>query len=266
MTLFVSSALLSQTTNIALGKKARQSSDKYNQGAAANAVDGNKTGKWTFDSSNTITHTNDQKDPWWEVDLGATYDISKIEIWNRTDECCWNRLQNFYIMVSENPIAANSTTENQFIGGAHQFTTVKHPSMILDGKKRGRYVRIFIPGENKVLSLTEVEVFGTPVLEMNCAGSRTGAKVKFLSKQGQTIKLQVDWNEGATFVGKTNLAIDNGVCETCPTLGGIGTSNPRTATYVIKQTDATKPVTVKWGGNAGNIKYCGADRSIVIPK
>lgn len=112
--------------------------------------------------------------------------------------------------------------------------------------------------------LTNEGAAGSGSLEMGCAGSKTGAKVKFLSKQGQTIKLQVDWNESATFVGKTNLAITNGVCETCPTLGG-SSANPRTATYVIKQTDATKPVTVKWGGNAGNIKFCGADRSIVIP-
>lgn len=149
-------------TNVAKGKTAKQSSTKYDQnGAASNAVDGKTTGTWAG-SNNTITHTNDQDDPWWEVDLGGVYDISKIEIWNRTDECCWNRLQNFYVMVSENPISANSTTQNQYDAGPHAFTTSGHPSMILNSNKKGRYVRIFISGKNKVLSLAEVQVYAKP--------------------------------------------------------------------------------------------------------
>jgi hypothetical protein len=101
---------------------------------------------------------------------------------------------------------------------------------------------------------------------MDCAGSKNGAKVTFVSKEGQTIQLKVDWNEGATFVGNTNLALTNATCEDCPTLGGIDkTKNPRSATYTIHQTDPSQPVIVKWGGNAGNIKFCGADRSLEIP-
>ncbi|MEO1262001.1 MAG: RICIN domain-containing protein [Bacteroidota bacterium] len=147
---------------VAKGKTARQSSTKYDaRGAASNAIDGNKNGNWAW-SNNSITHTNDEKDPWWEVDLGGVYDISKIEIWNRRD-CCWDRLKNFHIMVSERPISNNSTTQNQFIGGAHSFTSGDHPSMILEGNKRGRYVRIFLKADNMPLSLTEVEVHGRRV-------------------------------------------------------------------------------------------------------
>ena len=146
---------------VAKGKMARQSSTKYApNGAASFAVDGNKNGNWSW-NNNSITHTKDEKDPWWEVDLGSVYDVSKIEIWNRRD-CCWDRLQNFYLMVSENPISGNSTTQDQFVGGAHSFTSGDHPSMILEGNKRGRYVRIFLKGDGKPLSLTEVEVYGSP--------------------------------------------------------------------------------------------------------
>ncbi|MEO1262000.1 MAG: DM9 repeat-containing protein [Bacteroidota bacterium] len=147
---------------VAKGKKARQSSTKYDQnGAASNAVDGNKNGNWSW-NSNSLTHTQDEKDAWWEVDLGAVYDVSKIEIWNRRD-CCWDRLKNFYVMVSEGPISSNSTTNNQFVSGANSFTTGDHPSMILEGNKRGRYVRIFLKADNMPLTLAEVEVYGSPV-------------------------------------------------------------------------------------------------------
>lgn len=106
----------------------------------------------------------------------------------------------------------------------------------------------------------------SPFISLECKGSQNGARVTFTSKQGQTINLRVDWDEGATFVGKTNLKITNGVCETCPTLGGIDTKkNPRSATYIVKQTNPNQPVTIMWGGNEGNIKFCGSDRSLVIP-
>jgi hypothetical protein len=100
---------------------------------------------------------------------------------------------------------------------------------------------------------------------MDCANSKSGAKVTFLAKEGQIISLKVDWNEGATFMGKINLALTNATCEDCPNLGGLDRKLPREATYTIRQTDPSQPVIVKWGGNAGNIKFCGADRSLVIP-
>ncbi len=158
----MSITLSAQSTNIAKGKTAKQSTTAYNQiGAASNAVDGNTNGMWSHNNNNSITHTSEDNNPWWEVDLGAVYDISKIKIWNRADACCWNRLQNFHVMVSESPISANSTTENQFISGAHSFTAADQTSLILEGNIKGRYVRIFLPGNKKVLSLTEVEVFGS---------------------------------------------------------------------------------------------------------
>ncbi len=107
----------------------------------------------------------------------------------------------------------------------------------------------------------------SPFISLECKSSQSGARVTFTSKQGQTINLRVDWDEGATFVAKNNLKITNGICENCPTLGGIDTKkNPRSATYIVKQTDPNQPVTIIWGGNEGNIKYCGSDRSLIIPK
>ena len=101
-------------------------------------------------------------------------------------------------------------------------------------------------------------------LTLDCENSKTGAKLTLLSKNGQNIKMRLDWDEGATFSGLA-LDITNGSCESCPRVGGIGRPHGTSAIYEIRQTDATKPVIIKWGGQPGNRKYCGEDRSMIIP-
>lgn len=148
--------------NVALGKKARQSSE-YNVGisGAEKAVDGNLDGRFKFNRQNSITHTKDEQNPWWEVDLGESYEISEIKIWNRFD-CCWQRLQNFHITVSEQPITQNNTKQNLFVSGFQAFANANEKSKSFKGNKRGRFVRISmkVTGKNRPLSMTEVQVFG----------------------------------------------------------------------------------------------------------
>jgi hypothetical protein len=64
----------SSSGNVAHGKSASQSSTYGEQFSASNAVDGN---------TNTFSHTKDSNS-WLEVDLGANFDISSINIIN----CC----------------------------------------------------------------------------------------------------------------------------------------------------------------------------------
>lgn len=175
-------ALTAQSSNVAKGKAARQSSNAFSTTASL-AVDGNTNGKW---GSNTITHTNEENNPWWEVDLGGVYDISEIKIWNRTDACCWNRLQNFYTMVSENPISANSTTANQYTKGPLSFSGAAETSKSLKGNAKGRYVRIFIAKDKIPLSLAEVEVMGKPA-QVSCEAST--AKLKYQTSMNKGDKL-----------------------------------------------------------------------------
>lgn len=149
--------------NLALGKPATQSTETSYGTPASNAVNGETRGVWASSSNNDITHTNIQTNPWWEVDLGSVQDIGEIVVWNRIDACCWSRSQNFYVMVSEEPITETSTTEHQFGEGPMSFTAVTEASITINGYARGRYVRIFIEGDEKILSLSEVQVYaGTP--------------------------------------------------------------------------------------------------------
>ncbi len=80
--------------NVAPSGTATQSSTAYDA-AAQRAIDGNTNGDF---NSGTQTHTReDEKHPWWEVDLKSGQDVSEIVIWNR--EGFEDRLEGFTLTV-----------------------------------------------------------------------------------------------------------------------------------------------------------------------
>lgn len=82
---------------VAQGKPATQSSTGYDAPAAL-AVDGKTDGHF-FDAKST-THTNQELNPWWEVDLGQQVKIDKIHVWNRNDSPgVGNRLNGFRLAL-----------------------------------------------------------------------------------------------------------------------------------------------------------------------
>jgi hypothetical protein len=78
--------------NIALTGKATQSSVGF-RSPAAKAIDGNHNGSFA-----SCSCTNEEQDTWWEVDLGTSFPINSVVVWNRTD-CCPERLDNVSIQV-----------------------------------------------------------------------------------------------------------------------------------------------------------------------
>ena len=162
------SANTSQNTNLALRKSATQSSDlgspfQANEGLASIAVDGNTNGNG---STGQITHTacggqyasgecKGSDNPWWSVDLGANYNVNKIQIWNRTD-CCSERLTNFRIWTK------SSTSDwEEFSPGAKTYNSAEQYPLNFTGNKQARYVMIQLTGKGVFLSLAEVKVFGS---------------------------------------------------------------------------------------------------------
>lgn len=143
--------------NIAIGKSVRQSSTDYG-GAASRVVDGNTDGNY-FGGS--VSHTALEREAWWEVDLGGSFDIGSIRLWNRTD-CCSGRLSNFYLLVSERPFSSSRLSDALNNPNVFKY---HHPgqantSLQIPVKSRGRYVRVQLAGAD-YLSLAEVMVFGT---------------------------------------------------------------------------------------------------------
>lgn len=68
--------------NVAPKGTATQSSVAFD-GPAKLAIDGNTDGRY-FDSK-SVTHNNQEDNPWWEVDLGTDRRIDRLAVWNRTD-------------------------------------------------------------------------------------------------------------------------------------------------------------------------------------
>lgn len=145
-----------KNTNLALGKIANQSSIGYN-GDPRRAVDGNTDGNF---NSNSVTHTNNAPQQWWQVDLGRSQKIDRIRIWNRTD-CCGQRLSNFYVLVSDNPFRSGNLRPslNQADIWKYYNQGTAGVSTEIEVNTFGRYVRIQLAGSD-YLSLAEVEVFG----------------------------------------------------------------------------------------------------------
>jgi len=71
----------SRGENIARKGKASQSTTDFG-GSAERAIDGNTSGLFP---ENSVTHTAQQANPWWEVDLGSAQPIDDITLWPRTD-------------------------------------------------------------------------------------------------------------------------------------------------------------------------------------
>lgn len=92
--------------NLALGKPASQSSTADNDQAVAGlAVDGNTSGIF---AEHSISHTNREQDPWWEVDLGEVCTIQEVRVWNRCDGV-EDRLKNLRIIFSDKPFEIQGT-------------------------------------------------------------------------------------------------------------------------------------------------------------
>ncbi|KAI8489552.1 hypothetical protein Bbelb_327190 [Branchiostoma belcheri] len=137
--------------NIALGKPAYQTSTHSVSATADRAVDGNTNTNY-FDGS--CTHTETQDNPSWWVDLGQSYVIGRVVIFNRQD-CCPERLNPFNIHIGD----SDQVSENPKCGGDHQFEVTRPSIAIWCPGMLGRYVGVRLHGTGRALTLCEVQVF-----------------------------------------------------------------------------------------------------------
>ncbi len=81
--------------NLAPKGEAKQSTTDYG-GEAKRANDGNTDGEYT---KNSVSHTAQEDNPWWEVDLKSEQSIDRVLLWNRTDGETEERIRNFRVLV-----------------------------------------------------------------------------------------------------------------------------------------------------------------------
>ena len=133
-----------------------QQRDNGNNG---NRQNGNRNGNF---EAGSLIHTDLDVEAWWQVDLGSSYNLQRIEIYNRTD-CCSESLSNFYVLVSDQPFSSAGLTAhlaNPAIT-AYSVPFEAGADEIISLATSGRYVRIQLAGAD-YLQLAEVEVYGTP--------------------------------------------------------------------------------------------------------
>jgi len=99
-----------------------------------------------------VSGTNQESNPWWQVDTGSSKDIKKVVVKKRQD-CCGDRLTNYQIHVGNNAnVWANPACPGLFAG-----------DQTIACELSGRYVGVTIPGDGNTLELCEVEAYTTGV-------------------------------------------------------------------------------------------------------
>ncbi|SDS58915.1 Por secretion system C-terminal sorting domain-containing protein [Polaribacter sp. KT25b] len=142
--------------NVAPNGTATQSSVGYAGATSDKAIDGITDGLLADNSLSIIR--GDDTPPYWEVDLGANKEIGYIRIYNRTDNCCKNRLENFTVYVMDN---------NRVITFSKTYTSYPDPSVTMEVNKSGQIVRVESDAtDGTALNLAEVEVYESTQLSI----------------------------------------------------------------------------------------------------
>lgn len=175
---FFSSFVLNAQENIALNKKATQSSNQHsgNRGWASKAIDGNTNGNYGHTSAGSVTHTKTEKGAWWQIDLRGVYDIATIKLYNRTD-CCAERLTDFSIWVTPSGNWNKATKFDWKEASEYVNDNTSCPIYTFNKNLNARYIRIFLNGTG-ALSLAEVEVYEKETYE----GTSADDKKQWMSK------------------------------------------------------------------------------------
>lgn len=133
-------------------------SSTVNNGEASRAIDGSNNGRYL---SGTITHTQFEANPYWEVDLNSVRQIDRIELFNRDLDMpatIGERLTNFRVSVLAADRSVVSSTDRHTAG-----THTRAVEFWETGGVQGQIVRVEMLGSVWTrLSLSEVRVLGRP--------------------------------------------------------------------------------------------------------
>ena len=116
-------------------------------GDATRAIDGNTNGVY---GGGSVSHTANSTNPFWLLDLESTNNIDNITVYNRTDSCCEERLDDFILEVLDN----NSNVVYTYTHSG----TVNTSTLISNVSTSGNFVRISLLGTGRTLSIAEVQI------------------------------------------------------------------------------------------------------------
>uniref|UniRef100_A0A3Q3CCS2 Fucolectin tachylectin-4 pentraxin-1 domain-containing protein n=1 Tax=Haplochromis burtoni TaxID=8153 RepID=A0A3Q3CCS2_HAPBU len=142
------------SSNLALKGEATQSST-LSFAAASKAIDGRRN---SFYTNGFCSHTaEDETDPWWRVDLQHSFTITTVKVTNRGD-CCAERLDGAEIRIGNS--LENNGNNNPKCGTINSLGSSPTHTFQCN-EMEGRYITVFLPGPQKILTMCEVEVFAS---------------------------------------------------------------------------------------------------------
>eukprot|EP00554_Chaetoceros_debilis_P003566 CAMPEP_0194095938 /NCGR_PEP_ID=MMETSP0149-20130528/57086_1 /TAXON_ID=122233 /ORGANISM="Chaetoceros debilis, Strain MM31A-1" /LENGTH=611 /DNA_ID=CAMNT_0038781899 /DNA_START=196 /DNA_END=2028 /DNA_ORIENTATION=+ len=131
-------------------------------GVAQRAIDGNTSGIYVEGSVTHTAYTSDggTSNPYWKLDLNGEYCIMRVKVWNRAEAAF--KILGFVLTINdlnENEIW-NSSTDSS----VDTLNTAVSYEFPINNGVLGKEVIVTLPGNDKILSLAEVEVFGTSTM------------------------------------------------------------------------------------------------------
>uniref|UniRef100_A0A673VZK5 Fucolectin tachylectin-4 pentraxin-1 domain-containing protein n=1 Tax=Salmo trutta TaxID=8032 RepID=A0A673VZK5_SALTR len=155
--------------NVALKGVASQSS-LNGYGNAHNAIDGNRESDYY---KRSCTHTAQNTNPWWRVDLLDVYRVTAVSITNRGDDVP-ERLDGAEIRIG-NSLENNGINNPRCVVISHIPAGKTYTFQC--NEMEGRYVVVVIPGRSEWLTLCEVEVFDLlpELTELKCNHPNSGS-------------------------------------------------------------------------------------------
>ena len=102
---------------------------------AAGGCDGIKNGEWGF-------HTDNSKNPWWQVDLGQAHGIARVVVWNRTATA--ERAARLQVLLSDD----GKEFRQMYRHDGTVFFGFKdsQPLVVALQNESARFVRVALPG------------------------------------------------------------------------------------------------------------------------
>ena len=116
---------------------------------AAGGCDGHIDGKWGF-------HTLQEREPWWQVDLGQVVTLGKLVVYNRCDGNFAGRAAHLQVLLSDDGSQFARVYEHD--GKPFHGHSDKQPLRVNLRGRRGRFVRLQLPG-TVYFHLDEVEIY-----------------------------------------------------------------------------------------------------------
>jgi phosphodiesterase/alkaline phosphatase D-like protein len=138
----------------AIAARVTQSSQVSRDWGASEAFDGNASN--TAGAAGSVSQTNVESQPWWQVDLGASRDLESVTLQFRTD--AGTQARDVWVFASDSPfgsVTVDGLRAQSGVAAVHLQTPAGDVATATL-QRTARYIRVQAPGTSTSLSLAEV--------------------------------------------------------------------------------------------------------------